>query len=193
MKRLLLGLLLLWPVAVLAGLQESPEARERGGVAKTMREWRSLAEAGDANAQYNLGVIYDFGKGVPEDDAESAKWFRLAAEQGDAMAQFNLGLMYANGEGVLKDDAEAVKWYRLAAEQGDARAQVHLGLMYARGKGVPEDNVQTYAWWNLAAVQGNKKASRNMDIVRKKMTPAQIAQAQNLSRTLCEKIPNCAQ
>jgi TPR repeat protein len=193
MKLLLLGLVLLWPVAVLAGLQASLEGHQRDGFTKTIREWRSLAEAGDASAQYNLGVIYDFGKGVPEDDAESAKWFRLAAEQGDAKAQFNLGLMYANGEGVPKDDAEAVKWYRLAAEQGDARAQVHLGLMYAQGKGVPEDYVQTYAWWNLAASQGNKKASKNMDIVRKNMTPAQIAEAQNLSRKLCTKIPNCAQ
>jgi len=193
MKRLLLGLVLLWPVALSAGLQESLEGHQRGGSAKTVREWRSLAAAGDSNAQYNLGVIYDFGKGVPEDDAEAAKWYRLAAGQGDAMAQFNLGLMHANGEGVPKDDAEAVKWYRLAAEQGDARAQVHLGLMYAQGKGVPADHVQTYAWWNLAAMQGNKKASRNLDIVRKKMTPAQIAEAQNLSRKLCGEIPNCAQ
>ena len=68
-------------------------------------------------------VMYDEGRGVPQDDAEAVKWYRLAAEQGNAAAQYNLGVMYDKGEGVPQDDAEAVKWYRLAAEQGAAAAQ----------------------------------------------------------------------
>ena len=63
---------------------------------------RQAADQGDANAQFNLGVMYDFGEGVPKDDAEAVEWYRLAAEQGYANAQFNLGLMYANGEGVRR-------------------------------------------------------------------------------------------
>ena len=59
--------------------------------------------------QYNLGVMYNEGEGVPLDDKESVKWYRLAAEQGDAQAQSNLGVMYDNGEGVPEDDKEAVK------------------------------------------------------------------------------------
>ena len=81
-------------------------------------ETRSAAEQGDADAQYNLGLRYHYGEGVPQDDAEAVKWWRLAAEQGDATAQRNLGLMYRDGEGVLKDYAEAVKWSSLAAKQG---------------------------------------------------------------------------
>ena len=193
-KRVLVwAMVLVWPVAGQAGVQARVDAIERGGSATTMREWLSAAAAGDAKAQYNLGVIYDHGKGVPEDDAEAAKWFRLAAEQGDAMAQFNLGLMYSNGEGVPNNDAEAVQWYRRAAEQGDGRAQVHLGLMYAQGKGVPQDPVQTYAWWSLAAAQGLQEALKNKAIIRAAMTPAQIAAAQRLRATLCAKIPQCAQ
>ena len=100
---------------------------------------RTDAEQGDADAQFNLGVMYDIGQGVLQDDAEAVRWYRLAAEQGDATAQYNLGNMYANGEGVLKDAAEAVRWYRLAAEQGDATAQFNLGVSYDNGEGVLKD------------------------------------------------------
>ena len=62
-------------------------------------ETKRLAEQGDATAQFFLGLMYDEGEGVPENDAEAVKWYRLAAEQGDATAQTNLGVMYAIGAG----------------------------------------------------------------------------------------------
>src|SRR5674476_586003 len=76
------------------------------------------AEKGDANAQFVLGRKYDIGKGVPQDYAEAAKWYRMAAEQGHAEAQFNLGMLYDEGRGVSQDYAEAAKWYRKAKDQG---------------------------------------------------------------------------
>jgi TPR repeat protein len=48
-----------------------------------LREWQPLADQGDADAQFNLGVMYDRGDGIPQDYAEAAKWHRLAAEQGN--------------------------------------------------------------------------------------------------------------
>ncbi len=98
-----------------------------GDFSTALKEWRPLAEQGDALAQYNLGLMYRNGNGVIQDYAEAVKWFRLAAEQGFAKAQYNLGLMYQNGNGVVQDYAEAVRWYRLAAEQGHAKAQYNLG------------------------------------------------------------------
>ena len=80
---------------------------------------KERAEQGDAEAQSALGIMYDLGEGVPEDDAEAVKWYRKAAEQGNADAQCNLGIMYDLGEGVPEDDAEAAKWFRKAAEQGE--------------------------------------------------------------------------
>ena len=80
-----------------------------------LTETRRLAEQGDADAQFNLGVMYANGEGVLKDEAEAVRWFRLAADQGNAFAQYDLGVMYANGEGVPQDDAEAVRWFRLAA------------------------------------------------------------------------------
>ena len=147
-------------------------------------ELRRLAEQGDADAQYNLGVMYDNGEGVPEDNAEAVKWYRMAAEQGHAGTQFMLGLMYAYGDGVPEDDAEAVKWYRMAAEQGHAGTQFMLGVMYNNGEGVPEDYVRAYAWYNLAAAQGNEPAVKAKDGLRERMTAKQIARAQELSNTL---------
>ena len=83
---------------------------------------RARAEAGDAEAQFNLGVMYAFGRGVTQDYAQAVSWFRKAADQGYAEAQYNLGFRYAIGQGVPQDDAEAVRWYRLAADQGFALA-----------------------------------------------------------------------
>jgi len=70
---------------------------------------RLAAEQGDADAQLALGVLYVYGEGVPQDDAEAVKWYRLAAEQGNGPAQYNLGVMYYDGEGVPQDYAEAIK------------------------------------------------------------------------------------
>ena len=61
-----------------------------------MRWYRLAAEQGSADAQFNLGVSYDFGEGVEEDDEEAVRWYRLAAEQGHADAAYNLGVSYVN-------------------------------------------------------------------------------------------------
>jgi uncharacterized protein len=76
------------------------------------------AEQGNAGAQFNLGVMYNNGQGVPEDYKTAVKWFRLAAEQGQANAQFNLGVMYNNGQGVPQDYIRAHMWWNLAASSG---------------------------------------------------------------------------
>ena len=83
----------------------------------SLEEARRLADQGNTAAQYFLGSMYDFGKGVPQDDAEAAMWYRRAAQQGHAKAQHRLGSMYANGEGVPQDDAAAAMWYRRAAQR----------------------------------------------------------------------------
>jgi TPR repeat protein len=105
----------------------------QSAAASEFDETKALAEQGVATAQYNLGVMYADGDGVPENGAEAVKWFRKAADQGYVNTQFNLGIMYAAGEGVPENDAEAVKWYRKAADQGYVKAQFNLGSMYRNG------------------------------------------------------------
>ena len=166
--------------------QKGIDAYDRGDYATALSEWRPLTEAGDADAQFNLGLMYDEGWGVAQDSAEAARLYRWAAEQGHASAQYNLGLLYANGWGVAQDDAEAAKWWRLAAEQGDADAQNDLGHMYRNGDGVAQDQVQAHMWFNLAAAQGYEYATENRYLVAERMTPADISEAQRLAREWLE-------
>ena len=88
----------------------------------SIQSTRRAAEQGHAGAQYNLGVMYDEGEGVPQDYAEAAKWYRRAAEQGHAAAQNNLGVMYRSSHGVPQDHREAYIWFFLAAANGDKEA-----------------------------------------------------------------------
>jgi TPR repeat protein len=78
---------------------------------------RARAEAGDAEAQNLLGVMYDYGEGVPQDYAVAARWHRLAADQGHAEAQYQLGGRYWRGQGVPQDYVQAHMWYSLAASR----------------------------------------------------------------------------
>jgi len=87
-----------------ADFQKGWDAYTIGDYATALREWKPLAEQGNANAQYNLGLMYQKGDGVPQDDKTALKWYRLAAEQGNASAQYNLGAMYYKGEGVPQDN-----------------------------------------------------------------------------------------
>ena len=184
MMRLLLAVVLAWPVVAWADFEAGMQAYKRGDYATALREWLPLAEAGDAVAQATLGVLYANGKGVPVNDTEAVKWYRRSAEQGNAFAQSNLGYRYEIGKGVARDDKQAVKWYRKAAEQGNAEAQTSLGSMYANGRGVPEDPLMTYAWSDLAADQGSAVAAANKAMARERMTHAQLTEARQISHTL---------
>ena len=94
----------------------------KGDYSAAFDEWLPLAELGDAEAQYNLGVMYDEGAGVERDLTLAAEWFRRAAEQGFIDAQTNLGMMYMTGQGVPQDRTEARKWLQKAVAQGDTEA-----------------------------------------------------------------------
>ena len=97
------------------------------------------ADQGIATAQFNLGVVYANGRGVPTGRHAAVAWYRQAADQGHADAQYNLGSMYYKGAGLPQDFTQAVAWYRKAADQGNATAQYNLGVVYANGRGVPQD------------------------------------------------------
>ena len=80
------------------------------------------------------------------------------------------------------DYATALKFWRPLAEQGGALAQSNLGTRYGKGEGVRQDYVSAHMWLNLAAAQGDDTAQKNRDIVAKRMTPNQIAEAERLAR-----------
>ena len=127
--RLTLSLLLGSGVAVATDFDKGLKAAQSGDFKTALAEWMPLAEQGNANAQRNLGLMYDNGDGVQENDKTAVKWYTLAAEQGLDQAQSNLGFMYYNGKGVTQDYETSAKWYALAAEQGNSKAKENLSIL----------------------------------------------------------------
>ena len=164
--------------AAAESLEDAVAAYRRADYATALKLYRPLAVQGFAVAQFNLGLMYDLGRGVPQNYPEAVKWYRLGADQGRDDAQYQLGHLYYK----QNDYAEAAKWFRLAADQGRADAQSNLGAMYAEGEGVRQDLVQAFMWFSLAAAQNHKDAIENRNTAARLMTPAQIAEAQNLAR-----------
>jgi len=115
-----------------ADFEDGVKAARQGDYATALKEWKLLAEQGHASAQYNLGVMYANGQGVPQDYAEAMKWYRKAAEQGNAGAQNNLGVMYANGQGVPQDYIQAHMWWNLSAAQGNKVAVQNRDLIASK-------------------------------------------------------------
>ena len=116
----------------------------------------SLAEEGDAGAQFNLALLYADGKEIPQDYAKARYWYGKAARQGHAAAQYSLALMHHKGLGTPRDDAKSARWYRTAAQQGHQAAQFNLAVLYDKGLGVSHDQVMAFVWFFLAGAQSKK-------------------------------------
>ena len=164
------------------------------GVSVALQSVMPSAEGGLGTLEALIGDAYYYGHGVSRDYTEAARWYRRAAENSNVMAQSTLGDIYYYGRGVPQDFVEAGQWWQLAAEQGMAVAQLNLGVMFANGDGVPQDYVKSYLYTNLAAAhlppgQDRDIAVKNREIVGKLMSPAQIAEAQRLSRNWRPKSP----
>lgn len=123
---------------------------------------RRAADQGLAEAELQLGLLYDHGDGVPQSFPQAAGWYRKAALQNNAGAQYNLGVLYERGEGVPQDYAQAADLYRRAATQGLASAQFNLALLYDNGQGIERDFAQAAAWYRKAAEQGLPRAQYNL-------------------------------
>ena len=125
----LLFSLLLGVPSYSADFNKGLTAAQSGDFATALKEWKPLAEEGNAVAQNNLGLMYQNGWGVPQDDKEAVYWYKLAAEQGDAKAQYNLGVMYALGEGVIKDYVYAHMWGNIASMNGNDKGETLRGYV----------------------------------------------------------------
>jgi|GEM_PF-295975 len=140
------------------------------------------AQAGDPNAQNELGILYSEGRGLPQNYLEARDWFKKAADQGHAGAQVNLGTLYSLGRGAPYSDHMALFWFQKAAEQRNALAFAKLGMMYERGRAVPQSLIEAHMWYNLSAAFGEKRAAESRDAVATQMTPGQIAEAERRAK-----------
>ena len=188
MKNILYTIILsfLFSFSVFADWEAGVDAYQAGDYATALKEFRPLAEQGDADAQFNLGVMYEDGQGVTQDYKKALKWYRLAAEQGDATAWHQLGVMHHYGWGVKTNYKEALRFYRLAAPQV-VQSQYSLGAMYYQGQGVNQDIVIAYMWFYVAAKNGNPRSKGNVNVLAKEMKPKQITKAKKLAYECIKK------
>jgi TPR repeat protein len=156
-----------FPMISAAGSLEDAEAAfDRQDASLALRLYSPLAESGNAQAQYRLGIMYQNGLGVTHDNVEALRWFRKSAEQGNADAQHNVGFHLSYGYGVPRDQTEAVKWTRMAAEQGHASAMFSMGVAYEHGEGVSKDFTKALKWYRMAE-DGGRSAKDRIDHILK--------------------------
>lgn len=120
------------------------------------------AQAGEAEAQFQVGELLYAGRGVVEDRGKAARWYERAALQGHSGAQRALGYMLLVGECGPPDPASGLRWLRHAATQGDATAAANLGTCYERGRGVTADPGQALRWYRRASQLGLARGRRSL-------------------------------
>jgi cell division septation protein DedD len=174
-----------------ADVKAGVDAWQAGNFAGAIAQWRPLAQAGDADAQYNLGQAYKLGRGVPQDLRIAQGWYEKAANQGHTQAQAILGLiLFQNGQ-----RAAAVPWLRRGADAGDPRAQYVLGTAMFNGDLVAKDWPRAYALMLRASGQGLKEARANLDQMTDLIPLAQrqqgvaIAEQMRTGRALASAAP----
>ena len=131
---------------VFAGpLEDGLAAANRGDYATALRLWRPLADQGNADAQYNIGAVYDKALGVTRDSQEAVKWWRLAAAQGNQLAQYNLAVAYAQGRGTAQDFERSYMWFKIAAAHGLTAAEEKRVIILKRLTGPQYNSAQEMA------------------------------------------------
>ena len=161
--RVLVTGLLIFPVSLLAGpLEDGHDAFDNQQYSRAYEIWLPLAEKDNAEAQYNIGLLYMKGNGVKKSERTALYWFTRAGEQGMADAQYNAGVMFYEGKGVHPDRSSAMEWWQLAANQGHPNAQNNLAAMHAFAYGTKRDAEKALALWTAAAKQGHPDAMHSL-------------------------------
>ena len=112
--------------------QEGLDAIHETNYKKALRKLLPLAESGHAAAQYNIGVMHEWGNGVPQDNSLALKWYKRSAELFHKDAQNNLGALYSKGEGTEQSFVEALKWFLISAENGSEGGQKNIRILEKR-------------------------------------------------------------
>lgn len=151
-----LGVLMLAAMPAFADTAAGLTAFKNKDYQRAYKEWKAAADAGQAEAQFDLGVLYAQGLGVRRDLTEAAYWYRMSARQGNAEAEFALGQMYSRGWGVPRDEADAIRWLQMAnSVESDGPPTDWANV---EGYGMPQDPEQAAFWYRQAADKGHPEA-----------------------------------
>lgn len=154
-----------------------------------------LAERGDVEAQFSLGLKYANAAGPALDYAQAVRWYLKAAEQGHALAQFNLGVMYAEGQGLHPNKGQSLFWFERAAHLGDAAAQYHLGIIHHRASlerfpaNASESRIEAYKWLQLSDDQGYRGSDMARGLVNLQMSSEEVAEGNRRAADFADAQP----
>lgn len=151
-----LGAILLLVLPAQADVAAGMRAFRNRDYTTAFKEWKESAEQGQAEAQFDLGVLYAQGRGVRRDLTVAEQWYRKAAEQGNAEAEFALGQMYSRGWGVPRDEADAIRWFQMANSPETDGPATDWAII--EGYGVTQDEKQAVYWYEQAAQKGHAEA-----------------------------------
>ena len=176
----LIALACMWaPVISAEDLPAANDAFERGEYVTALELYETLAAQGEAEAQFQLGLMYQQGLGTDVDGQMAQRYYEQAADQQSPQALDALGTLHLRGEGVIQNFKESLRLFQQAAEQGYPRAQHNLGVAYAEGKGTFRDPVKAHMWFNLAAANGYPEAAASRERLAATMAQSEIARAQD--------------
>jgi len=154
-------------LSVSAGnFENAVEDYEKGAFIKALNAFYVLAKNGDAQAQFNVAMMYENGKGLKANQGEAMYWYEKAAKQDNAAAQYNLAKLY---HASAQTDAFAYKkakyWYEKASKNGMMQAHNNLASLYMEGKGVPKDEKKAFELFEKAANMGDAAAQVNVAVL----------------------------
>ena len=159
------------PVAaapVASSIKQGVELWRNGDYPAAVAMWQPFAQAGDADAMFNMGQAYKLGRGVMADPTTARDWYRRAAIKEHLPAQANLGIaLFQAGE-----KPESIKWLRTAADRGEARAQYVLGIAAFNGDGLPRSQSLGYAYLLRAQASGLPQAVTALGSITPGLSPA---------------------
>ncbi len=176
-----LAFLLTAALSARADWKSAQKAYGQRDYAAALEELKPLATKGDAKAEALLGLMYEFGRGVPRDFHRAFKLSKAAADQGNASGELQVGTMYLNGWGVAARPTLGLWNVRLAAHQGLPEACFTLGMTYLGRPGIPAEIVKADTWFRVAAARGESFAAQQRRNMEGRMTAAQIVEAKSLA------------
>ena len=147
----------------------------RGAYSDALQWYFEAAEAGNAQAQFLLGLKYETGTDVERDLAQAANWFEKSARQGNLEAQFKYAALLEGGRGRVADPVAAAQWYDRAARKGFAPAQYNLGVMQVNAASTDAERIDGLAWLMKARDQGMVPATEFLATIEE-LWPAELVE-----------------
>ena len=150
---------------------------------QTYKKQLPLAQSGDAEAQYDVGEMYEKGNGVAKDPRAAFNWFRQSAEQGHTKAAYKLGYAYLEGNGINEDFEKARHWLTIAANKDYARAQYYLAQLYEEGKGIGANLNDALDWYKKSDSNGFSPAKEKIAEIEDVLAAKQKSRAAKKARS----------